>query len=201
MALSSAASSGFAAARRRSALAIRACGRLDRLPESAGRLVPEVVGASPASSAPEGPGLGGPSAVPKIASRRSTASVRWLRAEPFHGVVDRHVPGQAGGALGGGHLEDAVEVEVEPDDDLVAGVDVGQALDRELADQGVVPGVLVLALEDADLGLLLAVDDGEKISVRVAGRGVLRSMIGAKAWTDGKPVQRRRGPRCPGCAG
>ena len=57
--------------------------------------------------------------------------------------------------LGGGDVEDAAEVEVEADEDLVAGRNLGQALDHEVADQGIVPGVLVLALEDADIGRLL----------------------------------------------
>ena len=103
---------------------------------------------------------GASSAVSKIASRRSTASVRCCFRNRSIALSIVTLPGQAGDALGGGHLQDAVEVEVEPHDDLVAGVDVGQALDRELAHQGVVPRVLVLALEDADLGPLLAVDDG-----------------------------------------
>ena len=56
-------------------------------------------------------------------------------AEPLHRVVDHDVLGQPGGTLGGGHLEDAVQVEVEPDQDLVAGGDLGQSFDQELADQ------------------------------------------------------------------
>src|SRR5690606_13660883 len=92
-------------------------------------------------------------------------------AEALHGVVDRHPAGQPGGALGGGDVEDAVEVQVQPDDDLVAGVDVGQALDGELADGGVAAGVLVLALEDPDLGPLLAVDDGGEDLGQAGGQG------------------------------
>ena len=42
-----------------------------------------------------------------------------LGPEPFHRVVDRHPPGQAGEALGGGHLQDAVQVEVESHDERI----------------------------------------------------------------------------------
>ena len=100
----------------------------------------------------------------KAASIRSRASVRCDLRNRSHRVVDGHLAGQAGEPLGRGHLEDPAEVEVEPDDDLVAGVDGGQAFDQELADQGVVPGILVLALEDADVGGFLAVGGGARTS-------------------------------------
>ena len=78
-------------------------------------------------------------------------------AEPLHGVVDHNVLGKPRRPLGGGHLEDAAQVEVEPDQDLVAGGDFGQPLDHELADQGIVARVRVLALEDADPAAILVV--------------------------------------------
>ena len=89
-------------------------------------------------------------------------------SEPLGRVVDHHVLGQAGGPLGGRDLEDSVQVEVEPDQDLVAGRDFGQPLDVELADQGIVAGVLVLALEDADFGGRLVVLNG-RVDLGAAG--------------------------------
>ena len=70
----------------------------------------------------------------------------------------------------------------------------GQALDRELADQGVVPDVVVLALEDADLGRLLVVGDrredlgpgGGQRRVAVDDRG--------EAMARQEPVQLARAP-------
>ena len=67
--------------------------------------------------------------------------------------------GQPGGSLGRRDLENSAQVEIETDEDLVAGGDVGQSVDEELTHHGVEPDVLVLALEDADLGRVLAVVD------------------------------------------
>ena len=93
----------------------------------------------------------GASSVPKTASRRSTASLRWRWRNRSIALSITTCLAKPGGPFGGRHLEDSVQVEVEPDQDLVAGRDFGQPLDHELADQGVVARVLVLALEDADL--------------------------------------------------
>ena len=56
--------------------------------------------------------------------------------EPLGGIVDGHSLGQSGGSLGRGDLEDAAQVEVEADENLVAGRNAGQSLDEELAHQG-----------------------------------------------------------------
>src|SRR5262249_47447017 len=69
-------------------------------------------------------------------------------AEPLHRVVDDDVLGQARGALGGGHLEDPAEVQVQPDQDLIAPGNLGQTLHEELAHQGVIARIRVLPLED-----------------------------------------------------
>ncbi len=82
-----------------------------------------------------------------------------MRAETLDRVVDRHPARKAGETLGCRHVQDAVQIEVEPDNDLVTGLDVSQAIDLERPDEGVIPRIFVLALEDADISALLAVGD------------------------------------------
>ena len=77
--------------------------------------------------------------------------------EPLGGIVDGHSLDQSRGSLGRGDIEDAAQVQVEADENLVAGRHAGQSLDEEIAHQGIEPDVLVLSLIDANRGRFLAV--------------------------------------------
>src|SRR5436305_14140612 len=52
-------------------------------------------------------------------------------AETLHGVVDRHMLGQPRGSLGGSYLEDAAQVKVQTEEDLIAGGELGQSFEKE----------------------------------------------------------------------
>ena len=83
---------------------------------------------------------------------------------------------------------------------LPAGT-VGQALDRELADQGVEPGVVVLALEDADLGRLLAVVD-RRVDLGPGGRQRGIAVDDRREAVDrGQPVELAQGLDAQGVRG
>ena len=70
-------------------------------------------------------------------------------------------------------FQNAVEVQPEADQDLVAGGNVGEALQQELADELVVADVGVLALVDRDHRLLLPVDGrGEHLRTRGGQRRI-----------------------------
>ncbi len=73
------------------------------------------------------------------------------------GALDRDVLGESRALLGRRHLQDAVEVEVHPAEDLVAGRHSREPLDQEAADQDVVERVRVVALVHGDLPRLLVV--------------------------------------------
>src|SRR5208283_5611260 len=77
--------------------------------------------------------------------------------KPLGGIVDGHSLDQSRRSLGRGDLEDAAQVEVEADENLVAGRNAGQSLDEEIAHLGIEPDVVVLSLIDANIGRFLAV--------------------------------------------
>ena len=82
-------------------------------------------------------------------------------------------------------LQHAVEVQVELHDDLVAGRHRGQPLDQEPADAVVAAHVVALALVDVDLHLASGCRvTVRNTSLRDAGSGVLRWMIGAKRYVE-----------------
>ena len=76
------------------------------------------------------------------------------------GVVDRDFLLQAGGPLAGGDLQDAVEVQIELDEDRIARRDWRQSLDQEFADAMIMSDIFALALIDVDLHLGLSVRMG-----------------------------------------
>ena len=57
-------------------------------------------------------------------------------------------------------LENPVQIEIEPNQDLVAGRYFGKPLDQELADQAVIATVAVLPLKYANFGGILFVERG-----------------------------------------
>ena len=128
-----------------------------------------------------------PSAVSKIASSRSTASVRCRCAEPLHRVVDGHLPGQAGGPLGGGHLEDAVRSRSSR---TTIWLPAATSASPSIVNSPTRVLYRVSSFSPWKTRISAASWPSatvEKISVRVAGRGVFRSMIGAKQWIEGSP--------------
>ena len=89
--------------------------------------------------------------LPPASARPATRGARpALPPEPRYGILDRQLLLQAGGVLFGRDFQNAVQIQREADQDLVAGVDFGKALQQELADELVVADVLVLALIDRD---------------------------------------------------
>src|SRR5207248_4114637 len=91
------------------------------------------------------------------------------------GIFDGDLLLQTGGFFSRRNLEHAVEIEIELDDDLVAGRHGGQPFDTEFADRVVMAYVLVFALVDVDLDDRLSVVNGAE---DFAPRGRYRSIAG-----------------------
>lgn len=88
-------------------------------------------------------------------------------------VGDGDVGGAAGRLLGGGNLEDTVDVDLE--DDLESGITSLHGRDRskgEFTERGVVSAVGTLTLEDGELDGLLVVDDSGEGALLDGGHGL-----------------------------